>query len=149
MDRKSFITKCGKGCLGLMFCSFLLESCAGARYINGQMENEYLLIEEKDFLKKQSVNSIEKKYYKYLVVENQTLQYPIVVFKNDNNNYTALLMKCTHQGAELQVYGDKLHCPAHGSEFNSKGVVTNGPAMSSLKSFLVEVQNQLLKIKLS
>ena len=58
-------------------------------------------------------------------------------------------MQCTHQGAELQVYGDRLQCPAHGSEFNSKGLVTNGPAMSPLKSFLVEVQNQSLKIKLS
>lgn len=149
MDRKSFITKCGKGCLGLMFSSFLLESCSGTRYVSGNIDKEYLVIDAKSFLRKESDSSNGKKFYRYLIVENHALKFPIVVFKNDTENYTALLMQCTHQGAELQVYGDRLQCPAHGSEFNSKGIVTNGPAMSPLKSFLVEVQNQSLKIKLS
>ena len=48
-------------------------------------------------------------------------------------------MQCTHQGAELQASGDMLQCPAHGSEFNNKGTVTNGPADTDLRTFPVTV----------
>lgn len=135
--------------MGLIFSSFLLESCSGTRYVSGKIDNKYLVLDINSFVRKQTNDSNEKKFYRCLIVENQKLKFPIVIFKNDSNGYTALLMQCTHQGAQLQVYGDRLQCPAHGSEFNSKGGVTNGPAMSSLKSFPVEVQNQSLKIKLS
>jgi Rieske Fe-S protein len=57
-------------------------------------------------------------------------------------------MRCTHQGTELQVFGDKLQCPAHGSEFNSKGGVQNGPADTTLRTFPVEIKNNLLHISL-
>ncbi len=57
-------------------------------------------------------------------------------------------MKCTHQGTELQVFGDKLQCPAHGSAFNYRGKVENGPANTSLRTFPVTIHNNELKISL-
>lgn len=39
------------------------------------------------------------------------------------NKYHALWTGCTHQGTELQVFGDRLQCPAHGSEFANTGAV--------------------------
>ena len=57
-------------------------------------------------------------------------------------------MKCAHQGAELQASGDVLQCPAHGSEFNNKGIVTNGPASTNLRTFTVTVTNNELFIDL-
>jgi Rieske Fe-S protein len=57
-------------------------------------------------------------------------------------------MRCTHQGAELQVFGDKLQCPAHGSEFSSKGAVQNGPADNTLRTFPVTIEKNQLKISL-
>ncbi|GAW87970.1 hypothetical protein FPS14_contig00001-0044 [Flavobacterium psychrophilum] len=57
-------------------------------------------------------------------------------------------MKCTHQGAELQAFGDKLQCAAHGSEFNNKGIVESGPASSDLKKFPIIIENNTLKISL-
>jgi Rieske Fe-S protein len=57
-------------------------------------------------------------------------------------------MRCTHQGTELQVFGDKLQCPAHGSEFNNSGAVQNGPADIKLRTFPVTLDNHQLKISL-
>jgi Rieske Fe-S protein len=57
-------------------------------------------------------------------------------------------MRCTHQGTELQVYGDKLQCPAHGSEFGNKGELKNGPAATHLRSFPISIDNDQLKISL-
>lgn len=60
----------------------------------------------------------------------------------------ALLMECTHQGAELQVFGDKLQCAAHGSEFSNKGIVESGPASTDLRKFPVRIENNILKVSL-
>jgi len=57
-------------------------------------------------------------------------------------------MRCTHQGAELQVFGDKFQCPAHGSEFNSNGGIQNGPADMKLRTFAITIENNQLKISL-
>ncbi|MFV8347346.1 ubiquinol-cytochrome c reductase iron-sulfur subunit [Flavobacterium sp. ZB4P13] len=76
------------------------------------------------------------------------IKYPICVYRFDANNYSALLMQCTHQGTELQVFGDKLQCSAHGSEFSSKGNVENGPADRNLRNFPIKIDNNTLKISL-
>ena len=57
-------------------------------------------------------------------------------------------MRCTHQGTELQASGDRLQCPAHGSEFDNKGTVKTGPADKALRSFPVTVSNNQLFIDL-
>ena len=100
-------------------------------------------INEDDFLNQ------DHDYLKHVVVQNDALQYPIAVFRFDSNEYRALLMKCTHQGTELQVFGDRLQCPAHGSEFTNTGNVQNGPADSALRSFPVIKEVKTLKIDLS
>jgi Rieske Fe-S protein len=58
-------------------------------------------------------------------------------------------MKCTHQGTELEVYGDRLQCPAHGSEFTKYGIVQNGPAEEHLRIFPVLVELNAVKINLA
>ncbi|MGL5946635.1 MAG: ubiquinol-cytochrome c reductase iron-sulfur subunit, partial [Sediminibacterium sp.] len=90
----------------------------------------------------------EKHYKKYVVVQNDILQYPICVYRINENEYTALWMQCTHQGAELQVFGDKLQCPAHGSEFTNSGTVQGGPADRKLRTFPVTIEANKLKISL-
>ena len=62
--------------------------------------------------------------------------------------YSALWMKCTHQGTELHAFGDRLQCPAHGSEFTKNGAVQNGPAADPLRTFPVVVDSNVLKINL-
>ena len=87
-------------------------------------------------------------YKKYVIIQNEILQFPICVYRFNENEYKALLMKCTHQGAELQVYGDKLQCAAHGSEFSNIGTVESGPANTDLRNFPITIENNILKISL-
>ena len=81
-------------------------------------------------------------------MRNESLQYPLCVYRLDDDSYSAVLMQCTHQGAELQVAGDQLTCPAQGSEFDNTGMVTQGPAAMNLRSFPVSIENEQLFIDL-
>lgn len=145
MDRKTFIKSCGLVCLSGASVLTLLQSCGSTHLVKGAIDGDDLVIPVQDFeLKKKDQVS----YKKYLVVEQEILQYPICIFRYSAQEYSAVWMRCTHQGTELQVFGDKLQCPAHGSEFDSKGLVRNGPADKVLRTFPVRIQNDQLKLSL-
>lgn len=75
---------------------------------------------------------------KYVLLKSEKFDFPICVFKLSEENYSALLMECTHKGCELHNQGEFLVCPCHGSEFSNKGVVQNPPADQNLKTFSVK-----------
>ena len=145
MDRKDFIKNCGFACIGGVGLATMLQSCGATKLLNGQIAGDNLIVPVTDFETKNGNNIYFKKY---IVVQNDLLQYPVCVYRFNENEYTALWMRCTHQGTELQVFGDKLQCPAHGSEFNNRGGVQNGPADSKLRTFAVTIENNQLKISL-
>ncbi|MBK9939147.1 MAG: Rieske (2Fe-2S) protein [Chitinophagaceae bacterium] len=113
--------------------------------MGGKIAGDDLIVPLSDFGTKAGN---EKHYKKYVVVQNDVLQYPICVYRFNANEYTALWMQCTHQGAELQVFGDKLQCPAHGSEFTNKGAVQGRPADTTLRTFPITIEANQLKISL-
>jgi Rieske Fe-S protein len=145
MDRKDFIKSCGFACIGGAAITTLLQGCSGTKIISGKIGGDDLIVALKDF---ETKAGNETHYKKYIVVQNEILQYPICVYRLNANEYAALWMQCTHQGAELQVFGDKLQCPAHGSEFDSRGNLQSGPAEKKLRSFPIIVENNQLKISL-
>lgn len=145
MDRKQFIKTCGLACIGTSGIGLLLQSCNSSKMITAGISGSDLVIPVSNF---EIVKNDVKKFKKYLIVQNEQLQYPICVYRFDETNYSALLMSCTHQGAELQVFGDKLQCPAHGSEFNNRGVVQNSPAERNLRTFPVTIESNIIKISL-
>jgi cytochrome b6-f complex iron-sulfur subunit len=71
------------------------------------------------------------------------------LYKTDKINYTASLLKCTHNGCELNVGGGIYTCPCHGSEFTSTGKVLQGPANEDLKIFKTETDHENIYIYLS
>lgn len=76
----------------------------------------------------------------------------LIVIKNPSNNHlSALNIRCTHEGCP--VGWDKttqlIICPCHGSQYNHQGEVIQGPAGSSLKTYLVKEENHLVLVKLS
>ncbi len=144
MNRKDFIIKCGVSCLG-MVVPVILQGCAGTKYIDASIEGNNLLIPLASF---EIIKGGDIRYRRYLVAENAALQFPICVYRLSQNKYQALWMKCTHQGTELQVFGDRLQCPAHGSEFTNTGAVQNGPAADPLRNFPVTVSETILKVSL-
>ena len=142
MERKEFLKTCGYACIGGTLFGGLLAGCKSAELVSGNISGSDLVVPASSFLKK------DKTFRKYIVLHNDLLDFPICLYRFSETEYAALLMKCPHQGAELQVFGDRLQCPAHGSEFNDKGVVQNGPADTNLRSFLVSIQNEQIKISL-
>ncbi len=145
MHRRKFIATGCISCISGGLILSLLEGCSTTKIITATITGADIIVLLADF----EINKGNtKEFKKYLVVQNEKLQYPICVYRFDKNNYEALLMRCTHQGTELQVFGDKLQCPAHGSEFSNRGKVENSPANTSLRTFPITINNNQLKISL-
>ncbi len=63
-----------------------------------------------------------------------------VVITKHGSELTALSLVCTHQECLLNpVSGGGFTCPCHGSAFDSKGNVLNGPASKNLINLPVSV----------
>lgn len=144
MDRRSFTKNC-LGCIGGVFVPALLTSCKSTYYTSGAMEENGLSVLKSEFsyLKKEKPVLRE-----YIIVRNEKLEFPIYVYRFSDDEYSALFMKCSHQGNELQASGDHLSCPAHGSEFNNKGIVAQGPAEDNLRAFKVTTNDDKIFIDL-
>lgn len=145
MNRKQFLKTCGFGCLAGIAGVSLLSSCSSSQVLTKKISGDDILVPIADFEVK---NNEKTDYKKYIVIQNELLKAPICVYRFSATDYSAVLMSCTHQGVELQVFGDKLQCSAHGSEFSNKGVVENGPANTDLRKFPVIIDNTILKISL-
>ena len=141
MDRRRFIQAACSACLSVTAVSLLGAGCTATQYVSGTMQKDGLRIRKEDFRQGSAYSS-------FIVVRNEALLFPICVFRLSENEYSALWMKCTHQGATLNASGDVLQCPAHGSEFDNRGRVSNGPAASNLRSFPVTINKDELFIDL-
>ncbi|MBK8622296.1 MAG: Rieske (2Fe-2S) protein [Saprospiraceae bacterium] len=145
MNRKDFLKTCGFACLGGSAMVILMQSCTVTKTITGNIENSDLMVAISDF---ESVSDNKITFKKHVIINNDVLKFPICVYRIEENKYNALWLECTHQGNEVQVFGDKLQCPAHGSEFSNSGLVTNGPADRNLRTFPVTIEGNYLKISL-
>ena len=123
----------------------VLSACQSTYYATGTVESNGLSVPKSEFsyLKKD-----QQMTRQYIIVTSDQLEFPIYLYRFSDNEYSALWMKCTHQGNELRASGDHLHCSAHGSEFNNKGVVAQGPAEKNLRSFKVISDNEKIFINL-
>jgi nitrite reductase/ring-hydroxylating ferredoxin subunit len=145
MDRRDFIRKSCVACLSFTVASTLLSSCASTQFIPGKLVNDGITVSKDDFRIKQKGGTA---YSSFIIVQNNALKFPICLYRISDNEYRALWMQCTHQGAELQASGDVLLCSAHGSEFNNRGEVRTGPADKALRTFPVSVTNNEIFIDL-
>ncbi|MFZ1703148.1 MAG: Rieske 2Fe-2S domain-containing protein [Saprospiraceae bacterium] len=146
MDRKEFIKTCGFACLGGGALSTLLQSCAGANYFaQTALVDNHIVIKKVEFIKIDRDKTVQRNF---VLVKSDKFNFPICVYRTEDESYSALLMECTHKGCELRPQGDYLICPCHGSEFNNKGVVLNPPAEQNLHTFKIKTDNENLYIQL-
>lgn len=136
MNRREFLVNSCTTCFSVTALSAVLGSCQATKYISGTITNDGLMVKKEEF---ETRKDNKTGYRSFIVIRNDALQFPVCVYRFSDAVYTALWMRCTHQGAELQVSGNYLQCPAHGSEFNHNGNVTNGPADKNLRTFPVTV----------
>ncbi len=145
MDRRKFLKNSCVACVSATAMAGVLSSCQSTLYISGKLGKDGLSIDPAEFI----INQNGKKTYRsFIIVRNDALQFPICIYRFSEKEYSALWMRCTHQGTELQVSGDQLQCTAHGSEFDNKGTVKTGPADRNLRNFPVTVNNDHLFIDL-
>lgn len=125
----------------------LLEGCASSNhYASSDFDDKHLKVLKSEFTQSQKGKPVSRKY---VLVKPDKLNFPIYVYKISEAEYSAVWMECTHQGAELSCQGEFLTCPAHGSEFDKLGNVTQGPAQKNLRKFKTTVDDKYIYIQLS
>ena len=85
----------------------------------------------------------------YKIVRSSLLNNSVLILKKNDLDYSAHLMKCTHNGAGLSVSGTSLTCPLHGSTFSMEGEVTKGPAKTALTSYRVVISQDKITVMLT
>lgn len=145
MKRREFIKNTCTACIAVTGITAMMPSCKPGQMVSGKLNNDGLLLNVNDF---KLTNQGKDAYRLYVVVRNEQLKFPICVYRFSESDYSALWMECAHQGAEVNVAGSFLQCPAHGSEYDNRGRVTTGPAETGLRTFPVVVSNDQLFIDL-
>ncbi len=146
MERRNFIKSCGALCLGTVAISALLEGCASANYFaKTNFVDNRIVVNKSEFILQ---NGEKTKQRKYVLIKIEQLEFPIFLYKQNENDYSALLMYCPHRGCELQAQGEYLICPCHGSEFSNKGKVLNPPADQDLQQYKTSSDQEHIYIQL-
>lgn len=138
-SRREFI-KDSLGITGLALCgasSVLLEGCTSLTYINPTLDGNRLV-----------VSKIELLDNKFVLVDHSKLLAPVHLSKTSESEYMAMLLLCTHKGCDVKPAGSIFVCPCHGSEFNSKGAVLQGPAEEALQLYTTTTDNENIYINL-
>lgn len=146
MERSEFLIKCGALCLGGIAVSQLLQGCKSYYYASSEVVGDKLKVKKVEF---QIAKNEQVTYRNYVLVNSDRLNFPIYLYRISENEYSALWMECSHQGAELSAHGDTLSCPAHGSEFDKNGNVTQGPAQKPLRKFATSTDPDYIFISLA
>ena len=144
MNRRTFITSACLACSGAGL-GWLLPSCNTQKYIT-----DFTFASDKLTVKKSVFTVIRKEkkiQRKFILLKPEQLQFPLVLYRLNDNEYKALLLQCTHQNCELTPYETMMVCPCNGAEFNTKGEVTQGPAETGLKSFTTTQDDEHVYIR--
>lgn len=75
------------------------------------------------------------------------LQEPIYVLATPPG-FTAVSPICTHRGCTVDVNGERLVCPCHGSTYDRDGRVLKGPAQRPLQRYTVSRSGNELLLEL-
>lgn len=81
-----------------------------------------------------------------VVLNDKRLPDKVLIFKNSEDKYVAVSVKCTHAGVPVVKKGNLLVCNAHGSQFGLDGSVKKGPAKAPLKQYKVTENGEFLQV---
>lgn len=149
IDRQTFLKTCGAACLSTAGLSLLLSSCKTVYYAQAPvLTGKTIQVSKQEFDIVSKKGEVSKRTF--MLVETKGQSFPIYLYHAPGSDeYSAVLMKCTHQGNELNAHDGYLTCPAHGSEYDKNGKVTEGPAEKNLTAFRVSSDQQNVYIHLT
>jgi nitrite reductase/ring-hydroxylating ferredoxin subunit len=140
MERRDFIKKGCSLCMligaGLMIET--LSSCSSLPIYKTEIQNSTITIPSSLF----ETGELQ-------IIRVKSLGYDVALRKQQGNEYTALLLQCTHADNELSSTGNGFICSIHGSRFDENGHVTEGPASIPLKQYQTKVIDTELHIIIS
>ncbi|MEK7728092.1 MAG: Rieske 2Fe-2S domain-containing protein [candidate division KSB1 bacterium] len=71
----------------------------------------------------------------------------LLLARTTQDTFVAVNAICTHQNCTITNFSNSTYtCPCHGSQFNTSGQVTKGPANTSLKKYQTQFANNQLTI---
>ncbi len=147
MKRRDFIHTACLTCAASVGLGALLQSCTSQKYItNFTADQNKITLKKSEFVSVEKGKTIQ---HKLILIKPTNTNFPVAVYKSQNDQFHSFLMQCTHLGCELQAYETNLVCPCHGAEFNTKGEVTTGPAYLPLKSFVTTSDAENIYIQLA
>lgn len=139
MDRRSFLRSSCQACaaLALVPVAASLQGCAsGVKMLT--VENGVLTV-PKDTLGTGST----------AVVSGQGLANKLLIVKRADGTYTALELLCPHKGGPVKESGAGLECDWHHSRFDLEGKVLGGPAKADPKTYPVEADGKMLRVRVA
>ena len=139
-NRRDFILQTcsfGAALTGSGIIASQLESCKSTEALKVVVTKSRISIPE-------SVFGESKNY----LVKDFSLPFDVLVVKNPDATYSALLMKCTHKGYALRITPTGFICDNHGSTFDFDGNVTKAPAPAPLKKYPCSLENKRIVVKL-
>lgn len=145
MNRKEFIKSTGKTVAGIMVGGWILQSCGTLHYASATEEKDLLIIKKSEFLNVRKNRTVKRNL---ILVHAHKIPAPIGIHRSDENQYTAVLLQCTHRGCELNSGGNIFTCPCHGSEFSMEGEVLEGPAEEHLQTYNITTDHENIYIHL-
>ena len=74
---------------------------------------------------------------------------PLYVLATGDGAFTVVSPICTHLGCTVDVHGERLVCPCHGSTYDRAGNVLKGPAQRALTRYPTAVSGDELTITLA
>ena len=66
---------------------------------------------------------------------------PVYVLAQPEGGFAALSPTCTHLGCTVDIEGERLVCPCHGSTYDRTGAVLQGPAERPLARYRTRVSS--------
>lgn len=140
MERREFLKKACVICAALNSGILLssLSSCASFPVYDTVINDKKISVPSSLFVKE-----------KVQIIRANDFTYDIALEKQKDGSYLALLLRCTHASNQLNFTGNGFVCPLHGSNFDLRGGVTQGPAKRPLEKLKTQVMENNVIIYLS
>ena len=135
VNRRTFIKKSAVGTCACLGTSAGLTSCISYVFAPYEVVDSKLVVNKADFGESS-----------YVLVKVEQLAEAVFISRDEEDNYTAVLTKCTHKGCEVRPAATVLRCPCHGSEYELNGTVIEGPAEDDLVAFNVETDDEKIYV---
>ena len=141
MDRRDFLHNCGHACL-LLFATPLViggSGCSATTVVQVSANTDRTVDVPVSALVANG----------RAIVRCEQLSDDMLVTRNVQGEWRALLMRCTHRDQPLVAVSNGLVCNSHGSRFDLDGLVTKAPAVASLHLYRITEHDDHLTIHLT